>query len=156
MGGSQWFHADPASRFPAVEAYHPAVRLAVATLALGLLLTAVAAAATSGKVYFEDTIPSGKSTAVSVTTQKPAAFRVLLRVPTAGRAKLYLLGKNAPKGGPLIDTKTYACDGAAGSYYCTASYEPLPKGTYTWRVTWVSVAQAGPKMPAHVELTVRW
>jgi hypothetical protein len=131
------------------------VRLAVATLAAGLLLTPVAMAAT-GKLSFEDTIPSGKATAVSVTTQKPAAFRVLLRVPTAGRAKLFLLGKNAPKGGPLIDTKTYACEGAAGSYYCKGSYEPLPKGTYTWRLTWTSVTKRGPKMPAHVELTVRW
>ena len=132
------------------------MRLAVATLALGLFLPAVAAGATSAKVYFEDTIPSGNSTAVSVTTQKPAAFRVLLRVPTAGRAKLFLLGKSAPKGGPLIDTKTYACEGAAGSYYCKASYEPLPKGTYTWRLSWVSVTKRGPQMPAHVELTVRW
>jgi hypothetical protein len=131
------------------------VRLAVATLALGLLLTPVAMGAT-GKLYFEDTIPSGKASAVSVTTQKPASFRVLLRVPTAGRAKLFLLGKNAPKGGPLIDTKTYACEGAAGSYYCKGSYEPLPKGTYTWRLTWTSVTKRGPKMPAHVELTVRW
>ena len=131
------------------------MRLAVATLAAGLLLTPVAMAAT-GKLFFEDTIPSGKSTAVSVTTQKPASFRVLLRVPTAGRAKLFLLGKNAPKGGPLIDTKTYACEGAAGSYYCKGSYEPLPKGTYTWRLTWTSVTKRGPKMPAHVELTVRW
>ena len=73
-----------------------------------------------------------------------------------GTREALLLGKNAPKGGPLIDTKTYACDGAAGSFYCKASYEPLPKGTYTWRITWVSIAEAGPKMPAHVELTVRW
>jgi hypothetical protein len=131
------------------------VRLAVATLAAGLLLTPVAMAST-GKLYFEDTIPSGKSTAVSVTTQKPASFRVLLRVPTAGRAKLFLLGRHAPKGGPLIDTKTYACEGAAGSYYCKGSYEPLPKGAYTWRLSWVSVTKRGPKMPAHVELTVRW
>jgi hypothetical protein len=131
------------------------VRLAVASLAAALLLTPVALAGPS-KLYFEDTIPSGKSTAVSVTTQKPAAFRVLLRVPTAGRAKLFLIGRHAPKGGPLIDTKTYACDGAAGSYYCKGSYEPLPKGAYTWRLTWTSITKRGPKMPAHVELTVRW
>ena len=131
------------------------MRLAVASLAAGLLLTPVALAGPS-ELYFEDTIPSGKSTAVSVTTQKPAAFRVLLRVPTAGRAKLFLIGRHAPKGGPLIDTKTYACDGAAGSYYCKGSYEPLPKGTYTWRLTWTSITKRGPKMPAHVELTVRW
>jgi len=131
------------------------VRLAVASLAAGLLLTPVALAGPS-KLYFEDTIPSGSSSSVRITTHKAASFRVLLRVPTAGRAKLFLTGRHAPKGGPLIDTKTYACQGAAGSFYCKAAYEPLPKGTYTWRVTWLSIAQAGPKMPAHVELTVRW
>jgi hypothetical protein len=132
------------------------VRLAVATLVVGLALPAFAGATTSGKLYFEDTIPSGQSSAVTVTTHRPAAFRVLLRVPTQGRARLFLTGKHAPKGGPLIDTKTYACDGAAGSFYCKASYEPLPKGAYTWRVKWTSVTKRGPKMPAHVELTVRW
>jgi hypothetical protein len=138
-----------------VEAYHAPVRLAVASLAAGLLLTPVALAGPS-KLFFEDTIPSGRSAAVTIKTQRPAAFRVLLRVPTAGRAKLFLVGKSAPKSGPLIDTKTYACDGAAGSFYCKASYEELPKGTYTWRLTWTSITKRGPKMPAHVELTVHW
>ena len=45
--------------------------------------------------------------------------------------------------------------GSCGSFYCTASYEPLPKGTYTWRVTWVSAVKRA-QMPAHIELTVRW
>ena len=91
---------------------------------------------------------------MTFTTHRPASFRVLLRVPTAGRAKLFLLGKHAPKGGPLIQTSNTspatACEGAAGSFYCRASYEPLPRGTYTWRIHW-----NGPQ-PAHVELTVRW
>jgi hypothetical protein len=98
---------------------------------------------------------------VTISTHRAASFSVRLRVPTAGRAKLYLLGTHAPKGGPLIKTSntswnSAACQGAAGSFYCTASYEPLPKGTYTWRVTWTSTSKRGPKMPAHVELTVRW
>ena len=121
-----------------------------------LAVPVTALASGPAKVYFEDTIPSGSSSSVTIQTHRAAAFKVLLRVPTAGRAKLFLLGKTAPKGGALIDTKTYACDGAAGSFYCKGSYEPLPKGTYTWRVTWVSMAKRGPKMPAHVELTVRW
>lgn len=127
------------------------------------LLSAVVAAAVlapvalaKGKVAFEDTIPSGGSSSVTITTHRAASFRVLLRVPTAGRAKLYLVGKHAPKGGPLIATSNTApsgaCQGAAGSFYCKGSYEPLPKGTYTWRVTWVG----SPKAPARVELTVRW
>ena len=33
----------------------------------------------------------------------------------------------APKGGPLIDTKTYACDGAAGSFYCKAGLTQVPR-----------------------------
>jgi hypothetical protein len=118
----------------------------VAALALAIPVAAHA----KGKVFFEDTIPAGKSASVTFTVQKAASFRVVLRVPTQGRAKLFLTGKTAPKGGPLIDTKTHACEGAAGSFYCRASYEPLPKGTYTWRIAWTG------KMPAHVELTVRW
>jgi len=128
----------------------------LAVLLLVLAVPATAVASGPAKVFFEDTVPSGSSSSVTIQTHRAAAFKVLLRVPTTGRAKLFLLGKTAPKGGPLIDTKTYACDGAAGSFYCKGSYEPLPKGTYTWRVTWVSTPKLGPKMPAHVELTVRW
>ena len=124
------------------------VRTLAVVVLVGLLLPAAALA--KGKVFFEDTIPPGKSSSVTFTVHKAASFRVLLRVPTQGRAKLFLTGKTAPKGGPLIDTKTYACEGAAGSYYCKASYEPLPKGTYTWRISWAGM------MPAHVELTLRW
>ena len=136
-----------------------AVRVLVAAVAVALIVPAAALA--KSQLFFEDSIPSGSSSSVTITTHKAASFRIRLRVPTAGRAKLYLLGKHAPKGGPLIHTSNTSanssgCQGAAGSFYCSASYEPLPKGTYTWRITWVSVAQAGPKMPAHVELTVRW
>ena len=127
--------------------------LLAATVAVAVPATAATAA---GKLYFEDTVPSATSSTVTVQTHRAAAFRVLLRVPTAGRAKLFLTGKHAPTSGALIDTKTYACDGAAGSYYCKGSYQPLPKGNYTWRISWVSTQQVGPKMPAHVELTVRW
>jgi hypothetical protein len=120
--------------------------------ALAIALAAPAALAAGGKVTFEDNVPSGKSSSVTITTHRAASFSVLLRVPTTGRAKLYLLGPRAPKGGPLIDTKTYGCDGAAGSWYCQASYEPLPKGKYTWKIAWVGT----PPKAAHVELTVRW
>jgi hypothetical protein len=131
------------------------VRVVLAALAAALVLPVVAVAAGPAKVFFEDTVPSGSASSVTIVTHRPAAFRVLLRVPTAGRAKLYLLGKHAPKGGPLIttsNTTATSCDGAAGSFYCKGSYEPLPKGTYTWRIAWVGK----PKAPAHVELTVRW
>jgi len=103
-------------------------------------------------VAFEDTVPSGKASSVTIQTHKASSFSVRMRVPTAGRAKLFLLGRNAPKGGPLIDTKTFDCQGAAGSFICSASYEPLPKGKYTWKIAWVGT----PKKAAHVELTVRW
>lgn len=125
-----------------------------------LVASAAALAAGPAKMFFEDSIPSGQSSSVTIVTHRPAAFRVLLRVPTAGKARLYLLGRTAPKGGPLIQTSNTspspACEGAAGSFYCKASYEPLPRGTYTWRVTWVSTPGQGPKTAAHVELTVRW
>jgi hypothetical protein len=135
------------------------VRVFAAAALVALLVPATAFA--KSRVYLEDAIPSGSASSVTITTHKAASFSVRLRVPTAGRAKLFLLGKTAPKGGPLITTSNTSpqsgqCQGAAGSFYCTASYEPLPKGTYTWRVTWVSTTKHGPKMPAHVELTVRW
>jgi hypothetical protein len=120
--------------------------------ALALACGVPAALAAGGKVAFEDTVPSGKSSSVTIQTHRRAAFSVRMRVPTAGRAKLFLLGKTAPKPGLLIDTKTFACQGAAGSFICAASYESLPRGTYTWRIAWVGT----PKKPAHVELTVRW
>jgi hypothetical protein len=85
-----------------------------------------------------------------VTTRGPAAFRIVLRTSTQGRTKLFLLGRFAPTGPPLLDTATTACEGAAGSYYCKGSYEPLRKGTYTFRLVRVS----GPATP--VTLTVRW
>jgi hypothetical protein len=135
------------------------LRVAVAAGLVALALPAVALAK-GGQVAFQDSIPPGSSSSVTITTHRAAAFSVLLRVPTAGRATLYLLGKHAPKGGPLIRTSnsspTSGCQGAAGSFYCKTSYEPLPKGTYTWRITWLSSPGRGPKMPAHVELTVHW
>ena len=115
-----------------------------------LALASPLAAHAKGRVFFEDTIPAGKSSSVTFVVHKAASFRVVLRVPTHGRAKLFLTGKTAPRGGPLIDTKTYACEGAAGSFYCRASYEPLPRGRYTWRIAWAGRAAA------RVELTVRW
>jgi hypothetical protein len=122
--------------------------VAVVTLAA----VAFPAAAGAGKIYLEDTLPKVSSTQVTVTVRKAAAFNILLRTSTQGRTKLFLLGKHAPKGGALIDTKTYACDGAAGSFYCKGSYEALPRGTYTFRVVYAGTTS----QPAHVELTVRW
>jgi len=118
--------------------------------AIALAAVVVPAAFAAGSVSFEDTVPPGKSTWVEIRTSKAASFRVVLRVPTQGRAQLFLSGKTAPRGGPLIDTRTFACEGAAGSFFCRASYEPLPKGTYRWRIRWLG------RQPAHVELTVRW
>jgi hypothetical protein len=126
----------------------------IAAIVALVLAAALPAAAGAAKVFYEDTLPKTGVGQVTVTTQRAASFRVLLRVPTQGRARLYLLGAKAPKGGPLIDTKTTSeggpCEGAAGSFYCRGSYEPLPRGTYTWRIVW-----NGP-VKAHVELTVRW
>jgi hypothetical protein len=123
------------------------VLFAAAVIVIALPATALAK---GGKLFFEDDVRAGKSTWVEHSIPRAASFRVVLRVPTQGRAQLLLTGRNAPRGGPLIDTKTYACEGAAGSFYCRAAYEPLPKGTYRWRIRWLG------SKPAHVELTVRW
>ena len=104
----------------------------------------------AGSVHLEQYVATGSSVQVSVVVRRPASFSVLLRTRTIGRTQLRLLGAHAPKGGPLIDTKTTACDGAAGSYYCQASFEPIPPGTYTFRI----LRRSG--FSTTVELTIRW
>ena len=126
-------------RFPAV---------ALTALAAFVLPTLAGA----GRIALQDTMPRFSTTKVTITVRKAAAFRILLRTSTQGRTRLYLLGAHAPKGGPLIDTKTYACEGAAGSFYCKGAYESLPAGTYTFRIVFAGTTP----QPANLELTVRW
>ena len=126
-----------------------AAAVAVAAVA-SLVAVALPAAASAGTVHLEQFVTTGGFVQVSVVVRKPASFSVLLRTRTIGRTQLVLLGKHAPQGGPLLDTATTRCNGAAGSYYCTGSYEPLPQGTYTVRVRRPS------GFGTHVELTVRW
>ena len=121
--------------------------LASVTVAAALVVPAAAIAAS---VAYNDTVVKGKPVSVTITTHRAASFHVLLRVSTQGRTQLFLTGKHAPKGGALVDTKTYACEGAAGSFYCKAAYEPLPAGTYVWKI----VRVAGAKEP--VTLTLKW
>ena len=127
-------------------------RSAVVFVALAAVVFPAVAGAGPGKLYYEDTLPRSGTGTVSVTVRKAAAFKVLLRTSTQGRTKLFLLGTHAPKDGALIDTKTYKCDGAAGSFYCKGSYEPLPAGRYTFKI----VFKGSTPQPANVELTVRW
>ena len=125
-------------------------RVIVISAVLALLIAAAAQGAVPRKLFYEDTLPAHGAGTVSVTVRAPAAFRIVMRTSTQGRTRLYLFGKTAPKGGPLIDTKTHACEGAAGSFYCQGAFEPLPRGTYTFRIRRDGVA------PTHVQLTVRW
>jgi hypothetical protein len=120
---------------------------AVVSCACVLVLPALARA---GSVHLEQYVASGTSVQVAVVVRKHASFSVLLRTRTVGRTELRLLGTHAPKGGPLIDTKTGGCEGAAGSFYCQGSYEPLPPGTYVFRVVRLS------GFGTNIELTVRW
>lgn len=124
-------------------------RSALAVLALAAAL-AVPAAAGAGSVHLEQHVLSGSNVQVSIVVRKAASFHVLMRTRTIGRTQLFLIGKNAPKGGALLDTKTMHCDGAAGSYYCSGSFEPLPAGVYTFKV----VRKSGPATT--IELTVSW
>ena len=128
-------------------------RLAViAVLATLAAVPALAAPslASAGSVHLEQFVSTRSSVQLSVVVRRPAAFSVLLRTRTVGRTQLVLLGRKAPKGGPLIDTKTSGCEGAAGSLYCSGSFERLPPGEYTFRV----VRRSG--FSTTVELTVRW
>lgn len=124
----------------------PLLALAVAATAMLTL----PAAAGAGSVHLEQHVLSGSHVRVTIVVRRPASFSVLLRTRTQGRTQLFLLGRNAPTGGALIDTATAACEGAAGSFYCRGSFEPLPAGTYTFKV----VRKSGPSTP--IELTVRW
>ena len=125
-------------------------RTIVLAAALALATAATSQAAGPRKLFYEDTLPAHRAGTISLTVRGPAAFRIVLRTSTQGRTRLYLLGKTAPKGGPLIDTKTYNCEGAAGSFYCQGAFEALPKGTYTFRIRRDGAA------PTHVQLTIRW
>ncbi len=121
--------------------------LAALVAALALVLPGVARA---GSVHLEQHVGPTGSVQVSIVVRRPASFSVLLRTRTQGRTQLFLLGKNAPTGGALMDTAATGCEGAAGSFYCSGSFEPLPPGSYTFRV----VRRSGPGV--NVELTVRW
>ena len=123
---------------------------AATALVVSALALAVPGAASAGSVHLEQFVSTGGTVQVSVVVRKAASFSVLLRTRTIGRTQLFLIGKHAPRGGPLLDTATTRCDGAAGSYYCKGSFEPLPAGAYTVRV----VRPSG--FGTHIELTVRW
>jgi hypothetical protein len=127
------------------------VRLAaLAGCAAALVLASSASAAPHGSVHLEQFVSAQAATRVTIVVRRPASFSVLLRTRTQGRTQLFLVGKDAPAGGALIDSARSTCEGAAGSSYCRGSYEPLPAGTYTFRV----VRRTGPG--ANIELTVRW
>jgi hypothetical protein len=123
------------------------VFVAMLVVALALVLPGVVGA---GSVRLQQHVAPASSVQATIVVRKHASFSVLLRTRTQGRTQLFLLGKTAPKGGALIDTATHACEGAAGSFYCSSSFEPLPPGTYTFRVKRPSGGGA------NVELTVRW
>ncbi|CAN5842573.1 hypothetical protein BH18ACT13_BH18ACT13_16390 [soil metagenome] len=60
---------------------------------LGVLALVVPASAfAKGKVFFEDTVPSGRSSSITFDTRQTASFRVVLRVPTQARARLFVTG----------------------------------------------------------------
>jgi hypothetical protein len=85
----------------------------LASLSCALVL-ALPALGRAGSVHLEQYVASGSSVQVGVVVRKHASFSVLLRTRTVGRTQLRLLGVHAPKGGPLIATRTGRgpCDGA--------------------------------------------
>ena len=126
------------------------MRRLVVLAAAVLACAAAAVALAASSVTYSDSVSVHKPISVTVRTYRPTAFTVLLRVRTQGRTQLFLAGTHAPKGGALIDTKSSAGAGTAGSFYCKASYEALQAGTYTWRIVRVSGSKES------VTLTVRW
>jgi hypothetical protein len=131
----------------------PLVLVAACVAFAAMTLTSALGAGTAqpGKLAFEDRIAPHATTSVTIVVHRAASFSVRFRVwPTNGRTRVYLTGATAPKGGPLLDTKGVGCDGAAGSWVCEGSYEPLPPGTYTFRI------RHDASVVGHVELTVLW
>lgn len=129
----------------------PPLPLRRAALATAVLDAALPAGASAGRVVLEDAVPRSGSTRVTITARGPAAFTVVLRAPADGRTRLFLLGRRAPRGGPLIDTRTYGCRRSGSALVCRGSYEPLPAGAYTFEV-----ARSAGSRPGTVLLTVRW
>lgn len=87
----------------------------------------------------------------SVTTKRPPSFHVVLRIRNDGtRAILSYRKSTWHNSHKLIDTKTYACEGAAGSSYCEARYETVPRGTYFF-----TVRKLG-RRSTHIDVTVAW
>lgn len=118
-----------------------------------LVVTAIALTCSAGaasRLSYEDTVRDGESTSFRILVRRPAAFSINLKAPTAGRTRLFLEGSNAPQGGPLMDTKTTDCEGAAGTLSCSRAYQALPKGAYTFRMKFTG----GEK--ARLRLVVRW
>lgn len=109
-----------------------------------------AAAKLTTSLTYADVVIGGESSSVTVVARRPAAFTVTLKAPVEGRTKLFLRGTHAPRGPlPLIDTKTFACQRRGMTLTCQGTYEPLPKGTYTFRMTYAGAA-------ASLRLSVRW
>lgn len=127
-------------------------RIASVTLAVAVVGLLAVGGASAGTIRYQNVIGPRGTAQVAVKVFRPAAFRILLRTSTHGRTRLYLEGRNAPGGGPLIDTRTYACEGAAGSFYCEGAYEALPRGIYTFRVEY----RGDTSENAGIELTIRW
>jgi hypothetical protein len=127
-------------------------RLALLAVVSGTTALLAAAAASAGTIRYQNVIGPKGTAQMSVKVFKSAAFSVRLRTSTHGRTRLFLEGATAPSGEPLIDTRTSGCEGAAGSFVCTGSYESLPRGTYTFRVEY----RGDTPEKAGIELTVRW
>jgi len=127
-------------------------KLCVVLAVVGLAALVAAGASSAGTIEYRNVIGPKGTAQFSVTVFRPAAFTILLRTPTQGRTRLFLEGANAPSGGPLFDTQTSDCEGAAGSLYCQGSFETLPRGTYRFRVEYRSTTP----QTARIAVDVRW
>lgn len=118
-------------------------------IALALLVALPAVAAANSKTFTAE-LPSGEGGAsYTVRPAGTAAFAVSLRVPVGVRVRLSLAGRGAPKG-VLIDTARSGCPRSGAVRVCRASYEPLGKGTYTWRLSKLGGSAA------KLRLVIRW
>ncbi len=122
----------------------------VVSAVVALTALVLAGPSLAGRITLEDVVPAGSASTVAVTVRGAASFTVELRAPKQGRTRLFLLGRTAPGGGPLIDTATAGCTARGTTVVCRGAYEPLPRGSYTFRI----VRLKGPA--GRVTLSVRW
>ncbi|MFN8111165.1 MAG: hypothetical protein U0Y82_15195 [Thermoleophilia bacterium] len=131
-------------------------RLLAAAAAATLITAAGAAAAAPARLHVHTTIRPGDTTTISGGPVAKGEFGFALRAPSDG-AKDFVLTQRDGHAKPFTvvampGTTGTACEGAAGSVYCTGITTPAPasSGNYTF-----ALRNRGNR-PLIISLTITW